>query len=604
MVVDDGVYTNTVVRTLDRLQRDEVQRVVKVKNYWTKDGYRGVNVVMKSDTGQKYELQFHTPKSLDVKERVSHPLYEKLRTTTDPEEIAVLEKKIADAWGSVDLPKGIERVSLDDLDDLALRTYVTPNGIVEPDVQAWFEEALAAMPDDVLRELRKDEYQFYLPEYISKIRPDLTDVTPRGWPAGTTWDMAEGYHSAARKEIVVSQRYLDPYLKGSPPPPIPGTVPAHPPLPGYKATSRSRTFYVAYHEAGHALDEALGAVGPLDWKFPISNSKEFKAAYTKDLKAIDALPAPVRKKTKDRYSYFLQAAGDFEAGRSEAVAEMLTEWAGHSNHKMAETFPNSYKVFLKKTGLKPKKPPKVQKPRGSRGYKKASTVEEAVKLAEEKLGVRWVGGGEYPDLPDLEVMNEYNKALFDSGLTGKQLARVGTRLRAGGQAGINIVEGKTQWDVVICRKPLDVVPKVTDTIDVLPDSLEKYYKKDLTYNMSAIRRKVSRGSSVRNTYDIAMHEFGHVATLQDTLFVPHGFADWGEIEDAFTAWVKSDQTKLFSGYAGKNYSEALAEAFVELKRGTYRKGMLPDFLENFLFQAVRQLDPSGLKDWYTTARWL
>ncbi len=52
----------------------------KVKNYWLdlKNPYNGVNTVISSPTGQKFEVQFHTQESLQVKE-IIHGLYEEYR---------------------------------------------------------------------------------------------------------------------------------------------------------------------------------------------------------------------------------------------------------------------------------------------------------------------------------------------------------------------------------------------------------------------------------------------------------------------------------------------------------------------------------------------
>jgi len=78
-------YTAGVKNTLGTLKK-KGYKVDEVKNYWNpkKAGqgvYKGVNTVVTDPTGKKFELQFHTAKSLDVKERVSHPVYKKLQET-------------------------------------------------------------------------------------------------------------------------------------------------------------------------------------------------------------------------------------------------------------------------------------------------------------------------------------------------------------------------------------------------------------------------------------------------------------------------------------------------------------------------------------------
>lgn len=47
------------------------------------DGYQGINTVFVTPDGNPFELQFHTPESLSMKEEECHSSYEKFRTATD-----------------------------------------------------------------------------------------------------------------------------------------------------------------------------------------------------------------------------------------------------------------------------------------------------------------------------------------------------------------------------------------------------------------------------------------------------------------------------------------------------------------------------------------
>lgn len=55
-------------------------KFVRVKNTLANDmaPYRGLNIVVENADGYKFELQFHTPESLAIKEK-NHMLYEKQR---------------------------------------------------------------------------------------------------------------------------------------------------------------------------------------------------------------------------------------------------------------------------------------------------------------------------------------------------------------------------------------------------------------------------------------------------------------------------------------------------------------------------------------------
>lgn len=182
---------------------------------------------------------------------------------------------------------------------------------------------------------------------------------------------------------------------------------------------------------------------------------------------------------------------------------------------------------------------------------------------------------------DLGLVGDYFRAVDNSGT--KRVKRIhamtsGTRASAiDTDPDGNILT----WDIGLPRKAVGEHRKV-DAIDFLPNALEKYYDKDLNYNMAAIEKKLAAPTVIRNNYDVAIHEIGHVETLANAK-LPGGFKNWGELDDAYRKWVDSDDVQgFFSGYAAKNYSEALAEAFVLIKRGEYKRGMLPPYLEELL----------------------
>lgn len=70
---------NDYVATINELKA-KGYKVCRVKNTLGKKdvAYRGINTIIETPGGYKFELQFHTPESLDIKEKV-HKLYEKQR---------------------------------------------------------------------------------------------------------------------------------------------------------------------------------------------------------------------------------------------------------------------------------------------------------------------------------------------------------------------------------------------------------------------------------------------------------------------------------------------------------------------------------------------
>lgn len=103
MVADEANYARMATEALDELEA-RGYRAVKVKNYWQEgNAYQGINVNMLSPEGKKLELQFHTYKSVKVKEP-SHKLYEDARKLPNGPEKEALLKQGAELWDTVIMP--------------------------------------------------------------------------------------------------------------------------------------------------------------------------------------------------------------------------------------------------------------------------------------------------------------------------------------------------------------------------------------------------------------------------------------------------------------------------------------------------------------------
>lgn len=84
----------------------EVANTLKDKNA----PYRGINTLVKTPDGYTFELQFHTPKSLEVKE-INHKLYEEQRlASTTPKRYDELEKIMSDNAKSIPTPFKVETI--------------------------------------------------------------------------------------------------------------------------------------------------------------------------------------------------------------------------------------------------------------------------------------------------------------------------------------------------------------------------------------------------------------------------------------------------------------------------------------------------------------
>jgi hypothetical protein len=109
-------YTQGVWMDIERL-RGQGFELQKLKNSWSGEQYKGINSQwIEKDTGQRFEVQFHTRISFEAKQ-LTHDAYERLRTKkADMLEELVLEafqKKVAAdvpvPLGATDIPDYPER---------------------------------------------------------------------------------------------------------------------------------------------------------------------------------------------------------------------------------------------------------------------------------------------------------------------------------------------------------------------------------------------------------------------------------------------------------------------------------------------------------------
>jgi hypothetical protein len=99
-------YTQGVWTDLERL-KDEGFKLHQLKNSWSDDQYKGINTQwIEPDTGQRFEVQFHTGISFEAKQ-LTHDAYERLRTKqADKFEQMVLGAFQAKVAADVPVPPG------------------------------------------------------------------------------------------------------------------------------------------------------------------------------------------------------------------------------------------------------------------------------------------------------------------------------------------------------------------------------------------------------------------------------------------------------------------------------------------------------------------
>jgi hypothetical protein len=73
-------YADGVRADVERLKAEGFE-LIKLKNLWTHDQYKGINSQWRRpETGLRFEMQFHTPESREAKE-LTHKAYERIRSS-------------------------------------------------------------------------------------------------------------------------------------------------------------------------------------------------------------------------------------------------------------------------------------------------------------------------------------------------------------------------------------------------------------------------------------------------------------------------------------------------------------------------------------------
>jgi hypothetical protein len=90
LTYDSERYAEGVLSDFDRIKSEGFE-LIKLKNLWAEEQYKGINSQWRRpETGLRFEMQFHTPESLEAKE-LTHRAYERIRGPASPAERSELE---------------------------------------------------------------------------------------------------------------------------------------------------------------------------------------------------------------------------------------------------------------------------------------------------------------------------------------------------------------------------------------------------------------------------------------------------------------------------------------------------------------------------------
>jgi hypothetical protein len=95
-------------QTMSKLESLGYEKVAVKNTFEEGSRYMGINTTFKSPEGQIFELQFHTPESFNVKQNLTHGLYEEFRlpSTTNARRIE-LQQEMNRITGTITIPPGI-----------------------------------------------------------------------------------------------------------------------------------------------------------------------------------------------------------------------------------------------------------------------------------------------------------------------------------------------------------------------------------------------------------------------------------------------------------------------------------------------------------------
>jgi SPP1 gp7 family putative phage head morphogenesis protein len=111
-VADPEDLADRTLSSID-LYTEKGYNTVEMKNTWLKPNmpYRGINTTIKAPNGQKFELQYHTAESAELRDGRLHEIYEKARLLDRRnDEYIHLNDEMIELSSHLTVPAGIERV--------------------------------------------------------------------------------------------------------------------------------------------------------------------------------------------------------------------------------------------------------------------------------------------------------------------------------------------------------------------------------------------------------------------------------------------------------------------------------------------------------------
>ncbi len=176
MIADAETYTDDVMAALRDLEARGYTYKKAPKNFWRVDNlknpYNGINVNMRTPTGQIVEIQFHTPDGIAMKNRI-HPLYEKQRAIGVTQELKdEIAEEMAEMVSVLDYPDNVTDLRFFPDEEIKYRLE-TEDDIVARFGGNWPEGTMDAYTDADGNwwEMRETLHENIIEEGLSKATP-------------------------------------------------------------------------------------------------------------------------------------------------------------------------------------------------------------------------------------------------------------------------------------------------------------------------------------------------------------------------------------------------------------------------------------------------
>ncbi|MCH2035217.1 MAG: fibronectin type III domain-containing protein [Tenacibaculum sp.] len=172
--INEANFTDKVFEMVKKLQ-NEGYTLDWVSNSF-KEGsiYKGINMTFTTPSGKVFELQFHTPKSFDVKQNINHSLYEQYRKLDPTSDEAIqLAEKMKNNSKDISHPKDVEKISLYNFKTNQVEDFLNLldqkgllnkyNNLPSQELKDLFRNDFINSTDEVLESLKNDDaFEFWL----------------------------------------------------------------------------------------------------------------------------------------------------------------------------------------------------------------------------------------------------------------------------------------------------------------------------------------------------------------------------------------------------------------------------------------------------------